>query len=65
MIRIILAGVVVAIGVNVALAIRDAKMWEHLEQRNDKFAELTLICANLISVHLMPHSGHFLFILKT
>tara|TARA_B100000131_G_scaffold213078_1_gene204869 strand:+ start:1176 stop:1322 length:147 start_codon:yes stop_codon:yes gene_type:complete len=40
MIRIVLAGMVFAIGVNVALAIRDAKMWEHLEQRNEQICRI-------------------------
>jgi len=40
MIRIILAGVVIAIGANVALAIRDAQMWENLEQRNEQICRI-------------------------
>ena len=39
-IPLILSGMVVVIGLNVALAIRDAHMWEKIEQRNSHIEEL-------------------------
>tara|TARA_B100000427_G_scaffold291586_1_gene268481 strand:- start:973 stop:1131 length:159 start_codon:yes stop_codon:yes gene_type:complete len=37
---IILSGITVVIGLNVALAIRDARMWDKIEQRNSQIEEL-------------------------
>ena len=39
-IPIILSGITVVIGLNVALAIRDARMWDKIEQRNSQIEEL-------------------------
>ncbi len=39
-IPLILSGMVVVIGLNVALAIRDAHMWDNIEQRNSHIEEL-------------------------
>ena len=39
-IPVILGGIVVIVGLNVALAIRDSKMWDKLEQRQNQI-ELT------------------------
>ena len=39
-IPLILSGMAVVIGLNVALAIRDAKMWDKIEQRNSQIEEL-------------------------
>ena len=39
-IPIILSGITVVIGLNVALAIRDAHMWDKIEQRNSQIEEL-------------------------
>jgi len=36
----ILSGMVVVIGLNAALAIRDARMWDKIEQRNSQIEEL-------------------------
>ena len=37
---IILSGIVVIIGLNVALAIRDSKMYDKLDQRNNQIEKL-------------------------
>ena len=39
-IPLILSGMVVVIGVNIALAVRDARMWDNLEQRNNQIEQL-------------------------
>ena len=39
-IPIILSGITIVIGLNVALAIRDARMWDKIEQRNSQIEEL-------------------------
>lgn len=40
MVRLILSGIIVVIGVNIALAVRDARMWDNLEQRNNQIEQL-------------------------
>ena len=39
-IPLILSGMVVVIGVNIALAVRDAHMWDNLEKRNNQIEQL-------------------------
>ena len=39
-IPLILSGIVVVIGLNIALTIRDAHMWDNLEQRNSQIDQL-------------------------
>jgi len=39
-IPLILSGCVVVIGLNIALTIRDARMWDKIEQRNSQIEEL-------------------------
>jgi len=39
-IPLILSGCVVVIGLNIALTIRDAHMWDNLEQRNSQIEQL-------------------------
>ena len=39
-IPLILSGIVVVIGLNIALTIRDARMWDNLEQRNSQIEQL-------------------------
>ena len=46
-IRFILVGVVIAIGANVLLSIRDSKMMNQLEQRNNQICQIDpSYCAN-------------------
>jgi hypothetical protein len=39
-IRFILVGIVVVTGANVLLSIRDSKMWNQLEQRNEQICQI-------------------------
>ena len=38
--RLILLGIIVVVGLNIALAIRDSKMYDKLEQRNTTIQNL-------------------------
>ena len=35
-IPLVLSGIIIVIGVNTALAIRDSRMWDKLEERNER-----------------------------
>ena len=39
-IPLILSGIVVVIGLNIALTIRDTRMWDNLEQRNQQIEQV-------------------------
>jgi len=39
-IPLVISGIIVVIGVNTALAIRDSRMWDKIEQRNSEIEEL-------------------------
>ena len=38
--RLFLSGIIVVIGLNIALAIRDSKMYDKLDQRNNQIEKL-------------------------
>jgi len=38
--RLILSGIIVVIGLNIGLAIRDARMWDKIDQRNNQIEQL-------------------------
>ena len=40
MVRLILSGLILIIGVNMLLAMRDSRMWDRLEQRNSQIEQL-------------------------
>ena len=38
--RLFLSGIIIVIGLNIALAIRDSKMYDKLDQRNNQIEKL-------------------------
>ena len=38
--RLVLSGIIIVIGLNIALAIRDSKMYDKLDQRNNQIENL-------------------------